>query len=201
MLLTRQILIAAAITLSLWLAPAAMAQDSGAAAPQGSKLSDGNLSREELARYVLMAKTQLIELTESALSDVKTDLESNGLVSPSATMILDDGTVKQLNLREEAGNAPYALQLVMYRTALKSMARHGKISAAAILYSGGSATEQGAKALIIEYEHRLGVSGVKLVPYLLENGKVSYGEMKEKNKPFQLFYDPREDQLANDGGA
>lgn len=193
---------AGALIFSMGLASVTLAQESGgtSVAPAGSKLSDSSLSDEELAQYVLMAQKQLIGLTQSALDDVKAKLEKNGLVSPSASMILDDGTIKPLRLGEEASQAPYSMQLVMYRTALKSMARHGKISAAAITYSGGNAQDQDAQAVIIEYEHRLGVSGVKLVPIALQGGEVSYGEVMDQKKPFQMFYDPREGQLAGKGG-
>ncbi len=172
----------------------ALAQDRAAEAPTTGK--DRTLTKEELARYAVLAQKQLVVLTDAAIKNVKSDLEQNGLVSPSAMMMMNDGTVKPLKLGDEASKAPFGLQVTMYRAALKSMARHDKITAAAIVYGAGSSDDSGKNALIIEYEHRLGVSGLKLVPYSQDHGNIAYGEVLNKKKPFQLFYDPRPDQQA-----
>lgn len=178
----------------LAMANPALAQDKPAAAPTTGK--DHTLTKEELAKYAVLAQKQLVVLTDAAIKNVKSDLEKNGLVSPSATMMMNDGTLKPLKLGDEASKAPFGIQVTMYRAALKSMARHDKITAAAIVYGAGSSDDSGKNALVIEYEHRLGVSGLKLVPYTQDHGNIAYGDVLNKKKPFQLFYDPRPDQQA-----
>ena len=79
----------------------------------------------------------------------------------------------------------------MYRAALKSVARRGKIHAAAILYTGKLREGSDDEALVVEYEHRLGIAGNKVIPYLIENGKVAYSEPVTSEKPFQIFYDSK----------
>lgn len=182
------------VTALLAMANPVLAQDNAGDAPTTGK--DHTLTKEELAKYAVLAQKQLVVLTDAAIKDVKADLEKNGLVSPSAIMMMNDGSMKPLKLGNEAGKAPFGIQVTMYRAALKSMARHDKITAAAIVYGAGSSDDSGKNALIIEYEHRLGVSGVKLVPYTQDHGEIAYGEVLSKKKPFQLFYDPRPDQQA-----
>lgn len=172
----------------------ALAQDKNTESPTAGK--DHTLTKEELAKYAVLANRQLVTLTDAAIKNVKSDLEENGLVSPSAMMMLNDGTMKPLKLGQEASSAPFGVQVVMFRAALKSMARHDKITAAAIIYGAGQTDASGKNALIIEYEHRLGVSGLKLVPYTQDHGKIAYGDVLNKKKPFQLFYDPRPDQQS-----
>lgn len=172
----------------------ALAQDKTAETPTTGQ--DHTLTKEELAKYAVLAQKQLVVLTDAAIKSVKSDLEKNGLVSPTAMMMMNDDTLKPLRLGDEASKAPFGIQLTMYRAALKSMARHDKITAAAIVYGAGSSDDSANNALVIEYEHRLGVSGLKLVPYTQDHGNIAYGEVLTKKKPFQLFYDPRPDQQA-----
>jgi hypothetical protein len=47
--------------------------------------------------------------------------------------------------------------------------------------------------MALEHEHRLGVSGIKLIPVRLEDGEASFGEPMSQDKPFQIFYDAKKE--------
>src|SRR5699024_4811959 len=90
---------------------------------------------------------------------------------PSAWMLLEDGkSTKRISLDEQAADAPAQIRILMYRAALKSVAQRGKIHAAAILYTGRLKEGSDEQALVIEYEHRLGISGNKVIPYKVTDG-------------------------------
>ena len=182
------------VTALLAMANPVLAQDKAGDAPTTGK--DHTLTKEELAKYAVMANKQLVTLTEAAIDRVKSGLEDSGLVTPIGMMIMNDGTLKPVDLDDKAKEAPLGIKIVMYRAALKSMARHDKITGATIVYGVDSKDGGGKSALVVEYEHRLGVSGMKLIPYSQDSGKVTYGKVLSKSKPFQMFYDPRPDQQA-----
>jgi hypothetical protein len=69
------------------------------------------------------------------------------------------------------------------------VARRGQINAAVIMYTGKLNEDTAMDAIVIEHEHRLGISGNKVVPYEVEAGKVSYFQSVTKEKPFMIFYD------------
>lgn len=154
-------------------------------------LSDGKLEPEELAAVVKIARTDLKHLTEKALGSVENDLNASGIFSPEAWMLLKGGTIKQLKLDQDAeANAPPKIKVVMYRTALRSVARHGQIHAAVIAYPGTLEKEgEKKRVVVIEHEHRLGVSGLKLVPITMENGVSHFAAHISQKKPFEFFYD------------
>ena len=113
---------------------------------------------------------------------------------PSGWMLMKDGvTVKELKLDESAKGAPPNIRVAMFRAALKSIARRGQINAAAILYAGQMSEENPQKVLVMEHEHRLGISGNKFVPYKVEGEKIQYSQSVTKDKPFQMFYDKKAD--------
>ena len=117
---------------------------------------------------------------------------------PAAWMLLDDGeTVKRINIDGQTEQAPANVRILMYRAALKSIARRGKINAAVILYTGKVKEGEQAAALVIEHEHRLGISGNKIIPYTIEDGNVKYSQAVTKEKPFQMFYDDRGEVPGN----
>ncbi|WP_166268363.1 hypothetical protein [Marinobacter caseinilyticus] len=163
--------------------------------PEGNVLSDGKLSPEELETYALIARKQLIELTETAAEEVGDELSASGVVVPAAWMLLNDGTIKRVRLGSDGEKAASTIQILMYRAAMKSLARHGKISGTAIVYAGSAEGGSETKLLVIEHEHRLGVSGLKLIPFRFSEGAVTYGAPQSQPKPFELFYDQRSDQL------
>src|SRR5699024_9267105 len=112
----------------------------------------------------------LIKEATDAYTGTLTDGKPN---MPAAWMLMDDGTtVKRIDIDDQAGNAPAQVRILMYRAALKSIARRGKILAAAILYTGKVSKDSDEEALVIEHEHRLGISGNKIIPYEVNGGKV-----------------------------
>lgn len=68
-----------------------------------------------------------------------------------------------------------------------------------ILYAGKVDADSDTNVLVIEHEHRLGISGNKIVPYQVEAGAVAFGEAVTRDKPFQMFYDDRGDLPASGG--
>ena len=162
--------------------------------PENSVLSDGVIDKKEMARYLVIANKQLAYLAEQATEEYQDRIEAEKTPMPSGWMLMKDGiTVKELKLDESAEGAPPQIRVVMFRAALKSIARRGQINAAAILYAGQLSEENPQKVLVMEHEHRLGISGNKLVPYTVHGEKVKYSESVTKEKPFQLFYDTKAD--------
>lgn len=161
--------------------------------PENSVISDGKLTKEELAQYAIVGQRQIVYLTEKATEQYSEELTDSTPNMPQAWMLLDDGTtVKRIDLDSQAGNAPAQVRILMYRAALKSIARRGKINAAAILYTGKVEEGSDKQALVIEHEHRLGISGNKVIPYEVHGGKVSYSQPVTSTKPFQMFYDSKD---------
>ncbi len=160
--------------------------------PKNSVLSDGQLSKEELARYAVIGQQQLVKLTEKATKEYTQLLQDGKKNVPAAWMLLDDGeTIKRIDIDDQTQQVPANVRILMYRAALKSIARRGKINAAVILYTGKVEKDGDAEALVIEHEHRLGISGNKIIPYSIDRGSVSYSQPVTKEKPFQLFYDDK----------
>ena len=65
-----------------------------------------------------------------------------------------------------------------------------KIDAEIVVYPG--TIDQGGRerrVVAVEHEHRLGVSGIKLIPLHLENGNAQFGNPLSQKKPFKIFYD------------
>ena len=48
------------------------------------------------------------------------------------------------------------------------------------------------RVLAIEHEHRLGLSGLQVVPYRFDQGDLSFGQPSTQKKPYELFYDGRD---------
>lgn len=179
----------------------AAAEEAGSPASQPyDPLADGKLTREELAVAAVAGQQQLVKLTEQAVDEYTAGLGAAATPVPAAWMLLEDGkTIKQLNLDGQAVDAPANVKILMYRAALKSIARRGKIHAAVILYTGKVDADSDTRVLVIEHEHRLGISGNKIVPYQVEAGTVAFGEAVTRDKPFQMFYDDRGDLPASGG--
>lgn len=162
--------------------------------PENSVISDGTLTPEEMAQYVVVAKEQLTHLTAKATEAYAPRMTAEGSAMPAAWMLMDDGvTVKELTLDKAAEGAPASIRVVMFRAALKSIARRGKINAAVILYAGQLSEENTQRALVVEHEHRLGISATKIVPFVIDQGAVKYAQSVTRDKPFQLFYDSKTD--------
>ncbi|MBW0146380.1 hypothetical protein [Marinobacter arenosus] len=160
--------------------------------PENSVLSDGVISKKEMAKYLVIGNKQLAYLAENATEQYAPELQGSGQAMPSAWMLMSDGeTVKKLSLDGEAEGAPPQIRIVMFRAALKSIARRGKINAAVILYAGKVSEDNPQEVLVLEHEHRLGISATKIVPFEVEGGKVKYAQAVTKDKPFQMFYDDK----------
>lgn len=191
MLYLKTSLLSAVMLSAVFLASNVSAQESSAA-PSSEDIEVA--AKKTVAAFMFIAQQQLVKLTEEATrqyADTLIDPEPN---MPAAWMLMDDeGTVKRINIDAQAVDAPAQLRLIMYRAAIKSVARRGKIDAAAILYTGKVSEDSDQEALVIEYEHRLGISANQVIPYEVRDGKVLYGEPVIADKPFQLFYDSKEE--------
>ncbi len=155
-------------------------------------LSDGELTKEELAAVLLRAKNDLTSLLETAVENVEKDVEAAGVFSPRAWMLMKDESTKEVTLSGQAEQAPADIKVHMFRASLKSVARHNRIDSALIVYPGTiqmNGMEQ--RIVAVEHEHRLGVSGIKLIPLDLDNGSASFGTPLSQEKPFAIFYDDK----------
>ncbi|WP_288074845.1 hypothetical protein [Marinobacter sp.] len=158
-------------------------------------LSDGKLDDKDLAAVVAVAQRHLREMTDQVVNQAGDELEEAGIFRPMAFMVMKSDKVQQMRLEEEAEQAPGNVKVLMYRAGLKAIARRGEIHAAVIAYPG-SVEKNGEtiRAMALEHEHRLGVSGIKLIPVRLEDGEASFGEPMSQDKPFQIFYDAKEER-------
>ncbi|AZT84055.1 hypothetical protein EHN06_11185 [Marinobacter sp. NP-4(2019)] len=191
-----------ALTATILISPMAFSQENQLAVeiPENSVLSDGMLTREELARFAVIGQQQLVKLTEKATEEYTSELIDGDTNMPAAWMLLDDGeTIKRINIDDQAEQAPAQMRILMYRAALKSIARRGKINAAVILYTGKVKEGEEAEVLVIEHEHRLGISANKVVPFRLDGGEVSFLQAVTREKPFQMFYDDKHESPAHQG--
>lgn len=184
-------LLSALLLIAFFVVPAASAEET----PAVELTKDQEMAiKNELSKYAVLGQQQIIYLTKQATEEYSDTLTDPNPNMPSAWMLLDDGTtIKRIDLDEQAEGVPAQIRILMYRAALKSIARRGKIHAAAILYTGKLKEGSDDEALVVEYEHRLGISGNKIVPYQLNNGDVSYSEPVTREKPFQIFYDSTAD--------
>ncbi|RMJ06190.1 hypothetical protein DOQ08_00875 [Marinobacter litoralis] len=157
--------------------------------PDRNALSDGKLTEEEIKQYATLAAVHVQKLTTVAREEVGAELEQSGIVIPSAWMMMNDGEVKRVKLGETGDKASATIKVLMYRAALKSLARHGKILGTAIVYAGNLDGEDDIRVLAVEHEHRLGISGLQIVPYRFQQGELSFGDAQSQKKPYELFYD------------
>lgn len=184
-------LLSALLLTSVVATPLAGAQES----PSGELSEQQETAiKQELAKYAVVGQQQILHLTEQATEDYTSTLADAEPNMPSAWMLLEDGeSTKRISLDEQAADAPAQIRILMYRAALKSVAQRGKIHAAAILYTGRFKEGSDEQALVIEYEHRLGISGNKVIPYKVTDGSVTYSEPVTSEKPFQIFYDSQKE--------
>jgi len=173
--------------------PAVLAQEGLAdEIPDRNALSDGKLTSDEIKQYAGLAAKHMQKLTGVAREEVGAELEQSGIVIPAAWMMMNDGEVKRVRLGESGEQAAATMKVLMFRAALKSLARHGKILATAIVYAGTVEDDASTRVLAIEHEHRLGLSGIQVVPYRFNKGDLSFGEPNTQKKPYELFYDGRQ---------
>lgn len=155
-------------------------------------LDDGKLTREELAAAMLTAERDLSGMLEQAIVQVEDDMASAGIFAPAAWMVMKDRELKSVKLSSEADQAPPSIKVQMYRASLRSLARHNRIDAVLIVYPG-TITKDGVKerVVVVEHEHRLGVSGLKLIPLSYEQSEANFGAPIDQDKEFQIFYDEK----------
>lgn len=190
-------LLSAIFVTAFCIAPAANAQEE----PPAELTEDQETAiKQELSKYAVIGQQQILKLTEQATDEYTSTLTDSQPNMPGAWMLLEDGkTIKRIDLDGQAEDAPAKIRILMYRAALKSVARRGKIHATAILYTGKLREGSDDEALVVEYEHRLGIAGNKVVPYQITNGQVGYSEPVTSEKPFQIFYDNKKE--ARDAGT
>lgn len=161
--------------------------------PEDSPLADGELSEDEVGVVLGTAQQQLVRLSETATEAYEPTIEDEKTPMPAAWMLMKDGeTIKRINIDDQAQGIPAAARIKMYRAAIKSIARRGHISAAAILYTGRANETSDTEVLVVEHEHRLGVSGNKVIGYEKRDGTISWAKPVTKKKPFEWFYDDKE---------
>jgi len=182
----------AALIVGFAISTGALAQD--AIDREDHVLSDGVLDSKEMSAVVAVAQRHLKELTDAAVKKAGDELEEAGIFRPMAFMVMKSDKVQAMRLEEEAEQAPGNVKVLMYRAGLKAIARRGEIHATVIAYPGSVEKDgETIRAMALEHEHRLGVSGIKLIPVNLEGGEASFGEPMSQGKPFQIFYDPKEE--------
>ncbi|MTI78580.1 hypothetical protein SAMN04487869_11149 [Marinobacter sp. DSM 26671] len=190
-----------ALFILLFATPAVQAQsETSEIIPNRNALSDGKLSEDEIKKYAALAAKHIQELTAVAREEVGNELEQSGVVIPAAWMMMNDGEVKRVRLGESGEQAAATMKVLMFRAALKSLARHGKILATAIVYAGTVEGEKDTRVLAIEHEHRLGLSGLQVVPYQFDQGALSLGKPSTEKKPYELFYEGREKEGQGEQG-
>lgn len=176
---------------AFFVVPAAIAEG----APPAELTEDEETAiKLEFSKYAVLGQRQIVYLTKQATEEYADTLTDSSPNMPSAWMLLEDGTtIKRIDIDDQAAGAPAQIRILMYRAALKALARRGKIHATVILYTGKMREDSKDEALVVEFEHRLGISGNKVVPYQVENGKVAYSKPVASEKPFQIFYDGKPD--------
>jgi len=185
--------LAASLMLSIVAGPAALAQVPIGQLSEDHVLADGELTNEELAIVLLTAEKDLNSLLDQAIANVEKDVEAAGVFGPRAWMIMKDKEIKEVTFADEASQAPPEMKLHMIRVSLKSLARHDGIDSALIVYPGTiQKDDESQRVVVVEHEHRLGVSGTKLIPLELSGGKVAFGGALSQKKPFQIFYDKKQ---------
>src|SRR5699024_10089325 len=106
--------------------------------------------RQGVATFMYAAQQQLIHLIEKGTEEYSEMLASPEPNMPAAWMLLENGeTIKRIDIDSQAAEAPAQLRVIMYRAALKSVARRSKINAAAIFYTGKVGEDSDKEAMII----------------------------------------------------
>lgn len=169
----------------------AASSDSNKATSTESKNNDAELSNESIKSMEKKAEIQLSGLFKESIKKVIKELAETGKASPSAAMMFANGGIKEVDVKNSKGMPDYA-KVRVYRIALRAAARHHTIVACVIYYTVDDKLKDGTvkHLLVAEYEHVLGVSSTRVIPYKVENGKVLFGKPVDKRKPFLIFYDP-----------
>lgn len=150
----------------------------------GKDKRERKLSPKQLAK---IAQQQLEKLTAYAMKQVRPELEKKGTFEPIGAMVYRDGKINQVVIKSD--KVPAVDKIRMYRVALRSLARHNKIDASVVIFSAQLKKNSQAKAIIMNYEHRFGVSGTRVIGYKFNKGKLELTKPKDMAKPFFVFYD------------
>lgn len=159
-------------------------------------------AKAALKRMEHTAELQLKALFEESIKRPVKELSKDGRAMPSAAMMFVKGGVKEVDIKQK--DVPAGARVEIYRAALRAAARHHTIIAAVIYYTAAAPEKDGKKqtVLVAEYEHVLGVSAMRIIPYDFKNGKLSFGKPVDRPKPFVMFYDQKQASQASPmGGA
>lgn len=158
---------------------------------------------EEVAVDLTKVKKVAVEHIESLakFEQEKIDklLKEKGAFAPFGAFMLVDERLKELDLgkNEQVLKAPAEIQIAIYRQALRALARHDTLFAGAVFYTTLKDKDPNQRLLVMEFEHKLGVSGMRVTPYEIEkDGKVLLGQPKDLKKPFEFFYDDKSTKKA-----
>ncbi len=143
------------------------------------------------------AERQLAALFKESIKRPVDSLSKDGKTMPSAAMMFVNGGVKELDIKQK--DVPAGARVEIYRAALRAAARHHTIVAAVIYYTAAAPEKDGKKqtVLVAEYEHLLGVSAMRIIPYKFKDGKLAFGKPIDRKKPFVMFYDPQKGSPNN----
>lgn len=147
------------------------------------------------------AEIQLAALFKESIKRPVDALAKDGKTMPSAAMMFVNGHVKEVDIKQK--DVPAGARVEIYRAALRAAARHHTIVAAIIYYTAEAPDKDGKKQkyLVAEYEHLLGVSAMRIIPYKFKDGKVAFGKPIDRKKPYVMFYDPQKGSLDKNGEA
>jgi len=180
------------VLLMLILGLGGFAVQADSSADRINPLSDGRLSQEELAIIKKSVATDLSRLQEALLENMVKDLADDGLAAPAAVMMMNDKTIKKVSIPEGETIGSATIAIEAYRVGLRSVARHGQILGAVIGYTVAVNGETDDYAILTEYEHKLGVSGKRLIPYRYQGGQLEVGKGQDMDKTFFIFHDEKQ---------
>lgn len=180
------------VFLALTLGICGFTAQADSAADPVNPLADGRLTQDELVIIKKSVAKDLSRLQETLLQAMVADLVDDGQAAPAAVMMMNDKTIKTVSIPEgeTIGSATVAIEA--FRAGLRSVARHGQIMGAVIGYTVAVNEGDQQYAILTEYEHKLGVSGKRLIPYRARGGQLELGKGQDMGKPFLIFHDKKQ---------
>ena len=165
------------------------------------KKANGSLDKKKLKipakEMVALARKQLNKLTKYALKQIKPKLSKTGSFEPIGVMLYRSGKVNKLELGgKDSQKVPAELRIRLDSLALRSMARHNTIDASVIIFAAKKNKGDKRKMIVMNYEHRFGMSGEKVIPYEFDNGKLKLFKPEYFPKPFFIFYSQNQGRAA-----
>lgn len=141
------------------------------------------VSAKQLAN---IARYQLEHLVAYVITKVKPQLLKKGTFGPMGAMVYRDGHINNIVIKN-----PMSVEdkVKLYRLALRSLARHNKIDASVVVFCAEDKKGSNKHYIFMNYEHRFGVSGTRIIGYEIVNGKLKMTQPKDIQKPFYVFFD------------